>query len=190
MSQLMESVTETAALQLASPISVESCSSAAGFRGCSGSIQPQRLVEEFARTLLSPRMFFFCKYKKLCLYTVVILLWQLCDRPLKPWTAVELWTINRWTGFNVGQSYHVVYRYVTAPPRLLALWVVPYGVYEQLRVNELFEVWICSPCWCAWQSTSGLATPLRGVARISWGGCSDGVVIVRGVAMHGQLCWP
>ena len=62
MSQLMESVTEAAALQLASPISVEPCSSVAGFCGCSGSVQPRRLVEEFARTLLSPRMFFFFIY--------------------------------------------------------------------------------------------------------------------------------
>ena len=38
MSQLMESVMEAAALKLASPISVEPCSSVAGFRGWSGSV--------------------------------------------------------------------------------------------------------------------------------------------------------
>ena len=59
MSQVMESVMEAASLQLALPISAELCSSVAGSHGCSGSVQPQRLVEEFACTLLSPTMFFF-----------------------------------------------------------------------------------------------------------------------------------
>ena len=37
-------------------------------------------------------------------------------------------------------SYHVVYRYVTVPLRLLALWDVPYGAYVQLRVSQV----VCS----------------------------------------------
>ena len=68
MSQLMKSVTKAAALQLASPISAELCSSVAGSHGCSGSVQPQRLVRSFPALYFHPECFVFVDIKAVCIY--------------------------------------------------------------------------------------------------------------------------
>ena len=137
MSQLMESVMEAAALQLASPISVELWSLVAGFHGYSGSVQPQRFVEEFDCTRLSPRMFCFCKYKSYVSYWCCLTVTTLLSAS-EAMNVMELWSIDRLTGFNVGSSYHVVYWLCNRRACLRSLWVVPSVVYGQ-RASLQFE---------------------------------------------------
>ena len=108
--------------------------------------------------------YFFCIYKTVC---TRILLLSYCEN-----SVISLWSHGQWWSYKMKYEDSqnltttklpcgLINRAAIASARALRLLAtLAWGVLTADSQLSWFAVWICPPCWCAWQFISGLATPL------------------------------